>query len=90
MGTGISLSTIGIDAPTLVDFAGDDYIGGAVQSGLLVALEADGGQPRGRADQALQLGEHRVVDAPTGPYLLVQVGSTVPPPSFRNDVSSRV
>jgi hypothetical protein len=60
-------------APIVIDLAGDEYVAGAVQSGLIVELEARGLQPRGRPDQRLQLGSHRT-DVPLAPpYLLVRV-----------------
>ena len=77
-----------VDEPTLIDFAGDDYVGGAVQSGLIAALESDGGQPRGRPDQSLQLGEHRVADQRDARHLLVQVESRVSPPAGAEVVST--
>ena len=76
-----------VDEPTMIDFAGDDYVGGAVQSGLIAALEADGGQPRGRPDQSLQLGEHRVADGAGARHLLVHVGSRASPPAGAEIVS---
>jgi hypothetical protein len=76
-----------VDEPTMIDFAGDDYVGGAVQSGLIAALEADGGQPRGRPDQSLQLGEHRVADQAGARHLLVHVEPRVSPPAGAEVVS---
>jgi hypothetical protein len=76
-------------APIAIDLAGDEYVAGAVQSGLIVELEARGFQPRGRPDQRLQIGSHRT-DVPLEPsYLLVSVeaqsgapggGATIPSP----------
>lgn len=60
-------------SPIAIDLAGDEYVAGAVQSGLIVELEARGLQPRGRPDQRLQLGTHRT-DLPLAPpSLLVRV-----------------
>jgi hypothetical protein len=60
-------------APIAIDLAGDEYVAGAVQSGLIVELEARGQQPRGRPDQRLQLGSHRTDVPLEPPYLLVRV-----------------
>lgn len=60
-------------APIAIDLAGDEYVAGAVQSGLIVELEARGQQPRGRPDQRLQLGSHRTDVPLEPPFLLVRV-----------------
>ncbi len=59
--------------PIAIDLAGDEYVAGAVQSGLIVELEARGLQPRGRPDQRLQLGSHRTDVPLVAPHLLVRV-----------------
>ena len=70
-----------VDHPTVIDFRGDTYIGGAVQSGMILALEQRGQHLLGRPDQGLQLGTHRVAKTIDGPHLLVDVQwrSGVPP-----------
>jgi hypothetical protein len=62
-----------VDRPTLIDFRGDNFIAGAVQSGMIVALEQRGEHPLGRPDQALQLGNHRAATSLDGRHLLVDV-----------------
>ena len=77
-----------VDEPTVIDFAADVVVAGAVQSGLIAALESDGGEPRGRFDQSLQLGERRVADQPGARHLLVQVESQASPPAGAELVSA--
>lgn len=60
-------------APIAIDLAGDEYVAGAVQSGLIVELEDRGLEPRGRPDQRLQLGSHRTDVPLSPPSLLVRV-----------------
>jgi hypothetical protein len=75
-------------APIAIDLAGDEYVAGAVQSGLIVELEARGFQPRGRPDQRLQIGSHRT-DVPLEPsYLLVSVEAQSGAPGGRATVVS--
>jgi hypothetical protein len=74
--------------PIAIDLAGDEYVAGAVQSGLIVELEARGQQPRGRPDQRLQLGSHRTDVPLEPPYLLVSVEAQSGAPGGRATVVS--
>ncbi len=62
-----------LDQPVVIDLEGDEYLAGAVQSGLIGRLDALGTPTLGRPDQRLQLGEHRVGTDLEPPRLLVQV-----------------
>jgi hypothetical protein len=76
-----------IDGPMPIDLAGDTYVAGAVQSGLIVALEAAGEQPLGRPDQRLQLGPDRVAHDLDGTHLLVRVEPVAGAPEGGTEVS---
>ena len=76
-----------LDGPMAIDLAGDDYVAGAVQSGLIVALEAHDEEPLGRPDQRLQLGPNRVAHDLDGEHLLVRVESVSGAPDGATEVS---
>ncbi len=73
--------------PIVIDLAGDEYVAGAVQSGLIVLLEGRGFRPLARPDQRLQVGGHRTATSLEPPSLLVQVESRVGAPEGATVVS---
>ena len=73
--------------PIAIDVAGDGYVAGAVQSGLVLELERRGFEARGRPDQRLQMGEHRTDVALAPPSLLVRVESRSGTPAGATAVS---
>ncbi len=68
--------------PIVIDLAGDEYVAGAVQSGLIVLLEGRGFQPMARPDQRLQVGGHRAATN--------RAATTIEPPSLLVRVETRV
>ncbi len=74
-------------SPIAIDLAGDEYVAGAVQSGLIVELEDRGFAPRTRPDQRLQMGDHRAPASLAPPSLLVRVESQSGAPAGATAVS---
>lgn len=70
-----------------IDLEGDDYVAGAVQSGLIVELEARGHHPLARPDQGLQMGARRAAPTLDMPHLLVRVETISGAPNGAVEVS---
>lgn len=70
-----------------IDLAGDDYVAGAVQSGLIAELEARGHHPLARPDQGLQMGARRAAPTLDTSHLLVNVETISGAPDGAVEVS---
>ena len=73
--------------PMPIDLLGDDYVAGAVQSGLIVELEAKGLHPQARPDQGLQMGPRRAAATLDVRHLLVRVETVSGAPHDATEVS---